>query len=181
MEILLAIVVASAVIFFGALISMGNERQRKAIDDLSQHIAHWIIQDLKLKREESSKNVVIKDPIEWLNHLSTMINGVNLGLVAIDYIDAFQILTCTSYEGKTIYFSPLDPRKIQKHTRELKNRLSRTNTIYQIKKVCRSLYAKEVSILNGGILFDIELRIAWKALTKKDIDQVERLWIYSIY
>ncbi len=181
MEIILAIVVAFAVIFFGALISMGNERQRKAIDNLSENIAHWIIQDLKLKREEASKNVVIKDPIEWLIRLTKMIYGVNLGLVAIDYIDALNILACTTNEGKTIYFSPLDPRKIQKHTRELKNRLSRTNTIYQIKRNCRSLYAKEVSILNGGILFDIELRVAWKALTKKDIHQVERLWIYSIY
>ena len=31
MEIILAIVVASAVIFFGALISMGNERQKEAV------------------------------------------------------------------------------------------------------------------------------------------------------
>ena len=33
MEILLAIVVVTAVIFFGALISMGNERQRKVRTD----------------------------------------------------------------------------------------------------------------------------------------------------
>lgn len=51
MEIILAIVVASAVIIFGALISMGNERQRKAIDIISEHLADWIRQDLKFKRE----------------------------------------------------------------------------------------------------------------------------------
>ena len=39
MEIILAIVVASAVIFFGALISMGNERQRKSIDNLRDQLA----------------------------------------------------------------------------------------------------------------------------------------------
>lgn len=36
MEILLAIVVASAVIFFGALISMGNERQKTGIRQLAR-------------------------------------------------------------------------------------------------------------------------------------------------
>lgn len=108
-----------------------------------------------------------------------MIYGFNLDLVTTDYFDTLQILACATNEGKMIYFSPLDPRTIQKQTRTQKNRLSRTNTIQQIKINCRSSYAKEISILNGGILFDIELRVAWKALTEKDINQAERLWIYS--
>ncbi len=51
MEIILAIVVAAAVIFFGALISMGNERQRRAIDGLREQVVLWAVQDLKIKRE----------------------------------------------------------------------------------------------------------------------------------
>lgn len=145
MEIILAIVVASAVIFFGALISMGNERQRKAIDIISEHLADWIRQDLKFKREGLSKNVAINDPIKWLNRLITMIYGFNLDLVTTDYFDTLQILACATNEGKMIYFSPLDPRTIQKQTRTQKNRLSRTNTIQQIKINCRSFYAKEIS------------------------------------
>jgi len=51
MEIILALVVAVAVIFFGALISAGNERQRKAIDGVREQIVLWAMQDLRIKRE----------------------------------------------------------------------------------------------------------------------------------
>lgn len=43
MEIILAIVVAAAVVFFGALISMGNERQRRAIDELREQVVMWAV------------------------------------------------------------------------------------------------------------------------------------------
>ena len=69
MEIILAIVVASAVIFFGALISMGNERQRKAIDGLREQVVLWAVQDLTIKREKLSRSVSVANPLEWFNTL----------------------------------------------------------------------------------------------------------------
>lgn len=71
MEILLAIVVVSAVIFFGALISMGNERQKKAIDDLREQVSLWAMQDLRIKHEGHARDVRIDDPLGWLNTLAT--------------------------------------------------------------------------------------------------------------
>ena len=41
MELILAIVVAAAVIFFGALISMGNERQRNYLIPKSIYNQKW--------------------------------------------------------------------------------------------------------------------------------------------
>gem|GEM_PF-4667723 len=35
-------------IFFGTLISMGNECQRRAIDDLREQMMLWVMQDLRL-------------------------------------------------------------------------------------------------------------------------------------
>jgi hypothetical protein len=55
MEITLAVVVAAAVIFFGALISTGNERQRKAIDGLREQVIMWAMQDLRIKREKLTR------------------------------------------------------------------------------------------------------------------------------
>ncbi len=57
MEIILAIVVAAAMIFFGALISIGNERQRKAIDALREQTELWAMQDLRIKRERLVREV----------------------------------------------------------------------------------------------------------------------------
>ena len=58
MEIMLAIVVALAVIFFGALISMGNERQRRAIDNLREQVVNWAQQDLLLKHAELARAIL---------------------------------------------------------------------------------------------------------------------------
>ena len=69
MEIILAIVVASAVIFFGALISAGNERQRKAIDGLREQVILWAVQDLQIKREKLAHEVRVDDPLNWLNKI----------------------------------------------------------------------------------------------------------------
>jgi hypothetical protein len=65
MEIILAIVVATAVIFFGALISAGNERQRKAIDNLREQTSLWAMQDLRIKRERLAREVHMNDPLGW--------------------------------------------------------------------------------------------------------------------
>lgn len=80
MEITLAIVVASAVIFFGALISMGNERQRNAIDNLRDHISLWIMQDLRIKRERLAIDVSVDDPLGWINKIATKVCGIELNL-----------------------------------------------------------------------------------------------------
>lgn len=63
MEIILAIVVGAAVIFFGALISIGNERQRRAIDALREQTVLWAMQDLRIKRERLAREVRIDDPL----------------------------------------------------------------------------------------------------------------------
>ncbi len=49
-DYLLALTVIIALIVFGTLISVGNERQRKAIDSISQQTQAWAIEDLRLKR-----------------------------------------------------------------------------------------------------------------------------------
>ena len=55
MDAVLAIFVLGAVIFFGALISAGNERQRKALDGIREQTALWAMQDLRLKREKLAR------------------------------------------------------------------------------------------------------------------------------
>ncbi len=49
-DLILAIIVIGAVIAFGALVSVGNERQRRAIDALHHAYKQWALQDLRLKR-----------------------------------------------------------------------------------------------------------------------------------
>src|SRR5689334_17470800 len=99
MEIILAIVVASAVIFFGALISMGNERQRKALDGLREQVVLWAMQDLKIKREHLVRTVQVPDPLSWLNKTASKVCGYNLQLQVLEVYETPQSLVCSSGDG----------------------------------------------------------------------------------
>ena len=49
-ETIMFLSVLAAVLFFGVLISIGNERQRKAIDGIREQAARWAETDIRLKR-----------------------------------------------------------------------------------------------------------------------------------
>lgn len=181
MEILLAVVVASAVIFFGALISMGNERQRKAIDSLREQLELWAMQDLRIKRERLSCEVRVDDPREWLNKVATKVLGLDLGLQMVESYEELPVLLCMSDSQKTrVLFSPLSPGDIKRMKQQKHNRLLHFSNINPILTLPRNVFIYEVSILNAGIMFDVELRLAWKSLTGKNIERLERMWIYRI-
>ena len=75
MEIFLGIVVVVAVFFFGVLISIGNERQRKAIDDLREQVVAWAMQDIRIKRENIKREITIENPMAWLNQMVAKVYG----------------------------------------------------------------------------------------------------------
>jgi len=179
MEIILAIVVASAVIFFGALISMGNERQRRAIDGLKEQVMLWAVQDLKIKREALAHDVKIVDPLAWFNRLATKILGYDLHLQFVEAFDDPQVLVCISDNMTTkVIFTTLSPRRIRQLKHAGRNKLSRFAERNPLWSFPRNVIAHEFSLLNCGLLFDIELPVTWKLLTGQDLIKGDRLWIY---
>jgi hypothetical protein len=181
MEIILAIVVVLAVIFFGALISMGNERQRRAIDNLCEQTVLWAVQDLRIKRERLARDVRVDDPLVWLNKIATKICGLELSLQVAESFDAPSALLCTSgIDGTKVVLTPFSPNEINVIKRQRHVRLSRFAKNNPLLSLPRRITAYEISALNAGILFDLELPLAWKGLTGQNEDQMERLWIYMI-
>jgi hypothetical protein len=181
MEIILAIVVASAVIFFGALISMGNERQRKAIDGLREQVILWAVQDLKIKREHLVRTVQVSDPLDWLNKATSKICSYDLKLQVLEFFEEPQSLICTSGGGSVrVVLSPLSPADIRRIKSSKQNRLSQFAGHNPLLFLPKGVHIHELSVLNGGLLFDLELTLVWKALTGKSNNLLERLWIYII-
>jgi hypothetical protein len=74
-DLLLAVVVIGAVIAFGALISVGNERQRQAIDALHRAYRQWAVQDLRLKRGVMSSQIRIDDLTDQLTRTTSLAFG----------------------------------------------------------------------------------------------------------
>lgn len=178
MEILLAIVVTSAVIFFGALISIGNERQRRAIDGLREQVVLWAVQDLKIKGEGLAQDVQVKDPLHWLNESSRKVSGRNLDLLIVETFDEPQAILCQSPQvDTTIIFSPSHPKEIRRQMSGGKGKLDSLNR-HPFHQFSSQWAVHELSVLNAGVLFDIELKLAWKALTGREIGAADRLYVY---
>ncbi len=180
MEILLAIVVASAVIFFGALISMGNERQKKAIDGLREQVVLWAVQDLKIKREHLAQTVQVSDPLGWLSQTVSIVYGYDLKLQVLEMFEEPRSLMCASDDGSIrVVFSPLSPADIRRIKSGKQNRLSQFAGHNPLLFLPRSVIVHELSVLNAGHLFDLELSLAWKGLTGQHLDTTNRLWMYE--
>ena len=180
MEIILAIVVTSAVIFFGALISMGNERQRKAIDGLREQVVLWAVQDLKIKREHLARIAQVPDPLGWLNKTASKVYGYDLNLQVVETFEEPQALVCTSGDGSIrVVFSPLSPADIRRIKSSKQNRLSQFAEHHPLLLLHKNVSAHEMSVLIGGYLFDLELSLAWKALAGRDLEMATRLWMYE--
>ncbi len=62
--------------------------------------------------------------------------------------------------------------------RERWSRLSQFGENNPLLSLSRTTIAYEFSVLNAGVLFDLELQLAWKGLIGSNIDQLERLWMY---
>jgi len=179
MEIILAIVVAAAVIFFGALISIGNERQRKAIDALREQTELWAIQDLRIKRERLVSAVQVNDPLAWLSRVATRVSGLDLNLQFVESYDEPRTLVCMAGDQNSkILFSPLCQREIQRMKSGKRSRLSGIGEANPLLSLPQKVAIYELSILNAGIIFDLELQLAWKELTGQRADQLEKIWMY---
>ena len=179
MEIILALVVVIAVIIFGALLSMGNERQRRAIDGLREQIVLWAMQDLRIKREKLARDVKVDDPLGWLNSVVAKVIGNNLDLEVEEFFDEPQALVCRSRDVGKVVLTPLSPAALRQRNQVNRARLAQVAVNNPLLSLPRGTQQHEISVLNGGMLFDLELPLAWKALTAQQVEHIDCLWIYN--
>lgn len=179
MEIMLAIIVGVAVIFFGALISLGNERQRKAIDGLREQVVLWAMQDLRIKRERLARDVHVDDPLGWLNKVAARVCGYGLNLQVIEAFENPRVLIFATGDGsEKVIFTPHSPGEIRIMKRAKSSRLSQYADRNPLLPLPRNMIAFECSVLNNGILFDLELPLVWKDLTGNNVDEMSIIWMY---
>jgi hypothetical protein len=180
MEIILAIVVVMAVIFFGALISMGNEHQRRAIDGLREQATLWAVQDLQLKRERLAQGAKVDNPRNWLNSITSRICSFDLDLQIVEFFDQPRALYCTSADGSCkIIFTPHSPSDIRNIRKSQLSRLDRFNGHNPLLSLPKYTKSHELSALNNGVLFDLELELVWKQLTGQSLKSTNRFWLYE--
>ena len=82
--------------------------------------------------------------------------------------------------GDKAVFSPLSPIDIQRLQKERKSRLSQYSQTNPVFAIPWNTAVYEISILNAGPRFDLELQSAWASLTGQNIEQINRLWLYVL-
>jgi len=178
MEIILTVVVVISVIIFGALLSMGNERQRRAIDGLREQVVLWAMQDLRMKREKLAREVRVDDPMVWLNNVVTKATGNSFVLEVDEFFDEPQALVCRSKDGGRVVITPLAPATLRQKAKGKRPRLVQVAVHNPLISMPHGTHHFEISVLNGGMLFDLELPLAWKALTGQQVENTDFLWLY---
>ena len=180
-DLFLAVTVVAAIIAFGALISVGNERQRRAIDTLHQAYKQWAVQDLRLKRGVASTQTRIEDLTAWLTKTTSLSFGRKT--IVMDYqIHNSPVNTVEFHDaevGQTIICtleSPEALKTILKNKRAVLRGELRSNPVFRVSK---KTPAVELSMLNAGVMFDVELPIAWNTLTGQ-ATEADTLWAYIL-
>jgi hypothetical protein len=181
MEIILAVMVVVAVVFFGALISAGNERQRKAIDRLREQTVLWAVQDLRIKRESLARDIRMDDPLGWLSKVASKACGYDLNLQVVETFENPQVLICTTADGGSkVAFTLFSPAELHTLKRARRSQLGRYADRNPLLSLPRGTSSYECSVLKNGILFDLELPLAWKALSGHDTREMPIMWMYLI-
>jgi hypothetical protein len=169
-----------AVIAFGALISAGNERQRRAIDALHRAYKQWAVQDLRLKRGTISTQIRIDDLTSWLTKVTSLAFGRKT--IVMDFqLHTGPVNTIVFHDaamGNTIVCTLEPPATVllSKRKRSVLRGELRSNPLFHIS---RKTPAVELSVLNAGAMFDLELPVAWKSLTDQNT-QADTLWAYIL-
>jgi hypothetical protein len=179
MENFLAVMVVCAVIVFGALISVGNERQRRAIDGLREQAMQWAVQDLRIKRAELARDVRVDDPLAWLNRVVSKAIGREMELEIVEVSHQPPALVCAApQENARLLITPQSPREIRSASRRSGGRLAQRGELDALLAVLAKAKAYELSVLNTGILFDLELQLAWKGLVNQATNHFDHLWLF---
>jgi hypothetical protein len=129
--------------------------------------------ETKLTRE-----VKIDDPIIWLNNVVMKVTGEYLDLRVIEFFELPTALVCDGKGNKTVVFSPIAPVDIKQLKLPQINKLRKTLINNPLCCLPKNSKAIELSMLNCGIFFDLELCLGWQLLTNEQSAPINSIWMY---
>jgi len=185
LDTILAIVVLLAVLLFGALMVAGNERQRKAIDDLNTSYSRWAEHDLSLKRVSGAKTVRVEDPKAWLDNIAVHVFGLSPKIVSISPWDEGEAKAMLAIcpDGRKLVVTPILPSAFRKmiYARKRKGAagaIARTTIGVLGNRPSRVPY-HELNIVSAGTFFDLEAGQAWEKLFNEKLS-IDRLYMFDV-
>jgi hypothetical protein len=180
-DVLFALSVLAAVIFFGALISVGNERQRKAIDGIREQAGHWAEQDLRLKRARAMRDVRIPDARQWFTGVVSRLLGTSPQVLALNPWEEndLKALVCPCQDGRKLVVTPVPPLHFIHAVRvNGRSRLAKAE-VGLLGNRPQRVPVYEMNLVTCGPFFDLEAKLAWQQVCGSPLD-AERLYLFEV-
>ena len=182
LEVALAVSVLAAVVVVGILISVGNERQRQALEQLRDDLRNWALGDLEIKREKAAREIQIIDPLAWFRDVARKATGTAWEMRAIaKVLENPEAIVVTSDNGSYLMFSPVKPDRVRKLLRSSSSKTQTGPLPSEMRQAIRGrsrMQTYELSALNAGIFFDVEADRVWRMLTDRAL-KTNQLWLYE--
>ena len=181
LDVLFALFVLAAVIFFGALISVGNERQRKAIDGIREQASHWAEQDLRLKRARAMREVRVPDARQWLSGVTARLLGTSPRLLTLNPWEqnGIRAVVCPCEDGRKLVLTPVPPAQFVKAVRVNRHSRLAKAEVGLLGDHPQRAAMHEMNIVTCGPFFDLEAKLAWQQICGAALD-TERLYLFEV-
>ena len=181
MELLIGISVLVIVFLLGAVISAGNERQRRAIDGIREQAEAWAEQDIRIKRETLARQIVVTDPLAWLEKTAAAALGSAPKLVSATpwQKEGMGAIVAQCQNGGCLVFTPVPRQRLLKALSDRSRRaLDGIQTSLLGPSPAKAPY-QELSLVTGGMFFDIEAAQVWQIVTGETLP-VSHLTLYEV-
>jgi hypothetical protein len=177
-EIFLATIILASVLLIGLLISIGNERQRNELCNLRKQIESWAIENLRNQRTRMLQETRVEDPLAWLNRTAISVLGIDPHLQGVQQVHNPDGIQVWSADGDRLLFSLHAPAVFRTASKSRAGRKLQAGG-HPLLPYDRRTVVYDLSALTTGTQFDVELGIAWKALSGHEV-QESHLWLYLI-
>jgi hypothetical protein len=181
MDILIGTSLLVAIVLLGALITAGNERQRKALDGIREQVEAWAQEDILIKREKVARSIQVQAPLAWLEKTAAGVLGQAPGIMSATpwEKDGLLAMIAVCKDGSRLIFTPVP------YDRFLKSiRLNKRGALAQAETSVlgdrpEKVAHYDLSVLTSGMFFDIEAAQAWQALSGQALPS-KRLTMFEL-
>ena len=181
LDFVYVLTILAAVSLFGGLISIGNERQRKAIDGLREQAVRWAEADLRLKRARAMRDVQVTDPRAWLEGVVSHLLGVPAQIVQLTpwAENGLNAILAPCADGRNLVLTSSLPSAFVKASRVRGSRRLRNAEVGILGLHPGHVPVHEMNIVTCGTFFDLEAKLAWLQVTDSPLDS-ERLYLFEV-
>lgn len=155
-DLILAFLIVAGFALLGALITLGNARQARAIREVGEVLHEWAIRHIQLSRAAAAQAIRIEDPLAWLQETLARLpvpDGMARSLIPERQGRGWVLLRAAT--GKLLLARPdLDLTPLERGSRFASPVLPRGSL--------RRAQVLELSPVTAWPTFDLELAQAWR-------------------